>query len=372
MEILYYPSMYVESELTLKQLLLMWGKVSTIVPLSEKTAIDAYYHGTLALDEPHALDVYKSVNDLFGSSVVDFAVINDKERELTSLEMFEIIAHWNKDTGFYDSLKLPKHFFIKPRDLGVLISDKLDMPLLQLLVEEQLVRVTQERDLLGRQQIVNSYIAIMAEVMKESRGLRLVTNDQYVIAAKSGVSLKKASLTEENYELVSLAIPQVFLEKKFLDRLTWKDIAKIREDLLPLSQGFYQEVEDYQSRINNLTSNGDDNAAFDLFAEFCERVVVSFRALSLERDKLRKFVGNADTVGMVSGFLFPSIKLIHPDPVLGTICDFGSIATTAGMYGFKKNKKAQGFDYLENMNRRLNLAHFKGMVSCLIPKGLRV
>lgn len=375
MEILYYPSMYVDSDDLLKQLLLSWGKVSTIIPPSEKDYIDRYLSGKIKTENHARLEHYKAIYDVFGSRVVDFTVIGDKERKDASYKMLDLVSNWNQDTHFYDSLKINKieDCIGKTFEWYWFLNEKLEHELVQLLLEEHLVANWAPGEIVGYKEVGKSYMSIIADSIKETRNARLITDDGFFLAAKSGVSTEKISRQNANeaYEVVTLAIPQVFIDTGLLHKLSWTDIKAIREDLLPFTENYYREVEEYQNQINSLTSTEKTDEAFLVFCEFCERVAESFAPLAKEKRKMKKYIGDTETVGMITGMILPAAKLTTQDPSLTAVCDIASIAVTAGMYSAPKQKKRQGFEYLENLSRKLTVSRFKNMMSCLVPKCLQ-
>ena len=116
---------------------------------------------------------------------------------------------------------------------------------------------------------------------------------------------------QDQYVLISVAIPKVFIDEKTTAKLSWKDVIKIRGELLPYAEPFYKEVEEYQNKINSLTHQGEDDEAFDIFAEFCERVSKSFRPFSKETGKLLRVVTQSDAIGLLNGIVLPTIKLLN-------------------------------------------------------------
>jgi len=106
MDIVYYPNLFITSDTLLKGLLLTWGQVRTIIPPSQKEYVDDYLAGRIKNWVHLPLERYKEVCDAAGEAVVDFLVIDDAERKVASEQMFDLLVNWNKDTHFYDSLKI--------------------------------------------------------------------------------------------------------------------------------------------------------------------------------------------------------------------------------------------------------------------------
>ena len=372
MELVYYPDMYITSDELLKGLVLTWGKVSTIVPPSQKQYIDAYLAGEVRSETHYALETYKEIYDTLGNSVLDFTVISDDERIHASERMFDLLTTWNKDTRFYDSLKINSLSDITGKTIEWywFLHEKLEVDLVELLLQEKLVVNWSPGEIMGYQEVGKSYMSVIADEVKATRKARLITDDQFFMAAKAGttVSRNEAQTTEQGYQLVSLAIPQVFLDKATLNRVSWTDIRKIRQDLLPLSEKYYSEIETYQESINGLVVAGKDSEAFDKFCEFCERVALSFKPFAKETGKLFRLASDPQTVGLVNGILLPTIKLMNPDTALSRICDFAAISSTLAQYSVPRSKPVVGFEYLENLSRRLNLKRLQKTISCLIPK----
>jgi len=171
--------------------------------------------------------------------------------------------------------------------------------------------------------------------------------------------------------LVSLAIPHVFVNPGLLRKLSWKKVIKMRQDLLPLSEKYYEEIEGYQKEINNLSSENRDDEAFGKFCEFCERVALSFRPYSKETGKILRITSNPKAIGFLNGIILPSVKLLVPNAMLGKVCDIMAISSTAGLYILSDRRHLAGFEYLENLNRALRLEALKDLMTCLMPKALR-
>ncbi len=375
MKIIYYPHMFLDDEILLKQLLLSWGNVETIVPSSQKEYIDAYLAGEITHETHITLELYKRIYDIAGAPIIDFLVIDDEERIHASEQMFELITKWNKDTGFYDSLRINSTEDITGETLEWywFLHDKLERDLVELMLEEQLVVNLGPGEIVGHQEVGKAYMSIIADEIKKRRCARLVTDDEFLLAAKAGLDQYRVpdEREQDHYQLVSLAIPQVFLGEKVLRGLTWKDVVRMRQDLLPLAEAYYTEVEEYQNAINQLAGQGNDGAAFDKFCEFCERVARSFRPFAKETGKVFRLANKCDGIGLLNGIVLPTIKLLKPDPMLAKICDFAAVSSTAGQYALGKRKASSGFEYLENLNRALNLERCKKMISCLVPKSIK-
>ena len=375
MEIVYYPNMFMDSDHLLKSLLLTWGKVKTIVPPSQKEYIDAYLAGDIKNETHYPLETYKQIYDAAGTDILDFMVISDDERLRASEKMFDLIVNWNKDTGFYDDLKINSldDLMGKTVEWYWFLHEKLEEELVGLMLEEQLVVNWALGEIVGYQEVGKSYMSIIAEEIKSSRKTRLITDDEFFVASKSGLNLDRLSeKTDKNqYVLISVAIPKVFIDEKTTAMLTWKEITKIRKELLPYAEPFYKEVEEYQHKINSLTQQGQDDEAFNTFCEFCERVAKSFRPFSKETGKILRVVTQSDAIGLLNGIVFPTLKLLHPDPNLAKICDTLAVSSTAGKYTLKSMFEFSGFEYLENLNRALNIERFKKTMTCLIPKSLK-
>ena len=126
-----------------------------------------------------------------------------------------------------------------------------------------------------------------------------------------------------------------------------------------------------QNKINELTQQGHDDEAFNEFCEFCERVANSFRPFSKETGKLLRISTQSEAIGLLNGIILPTIKLINPDPSLAKICDTLAVSSTAGKYKLKSMLGSSGFEYLENLNRKLNIERFKKTMTCLIPNNLK-
>jgi hypothetical protein len=375
MKIVYYPDMYIP-ENTLKTLLLCWGNVSSIVPPSIKEYNDRYLDGHSGRETNYPLETYKEILDKTGEKIVDFLVISDNERKRASEKMFDLVTNWNKNTGFYNSLKIHSidNFIGKPVEWYWFLHEKLESPLVQLLQEERLVVNWAPGEIVGYQQVGKSYMSIIAEEIKKSRKIRLVTDDEFYLAAKSPVDLVDFSTTqkvESTYQYISLAIPQVFFHPKTIQSLSWNEVLKIRRELLPYAERYHREIEKYQKSINSLQLEGKENEAFNKFSEMCERIVNSFKPFSVETSKVLRLMKNNETLGFVTGIMLPTIKILNPYPELIQVCDIATISLASLRYGLPKILPQPGFDYLENLSRRLQIYRMKGMVTCLIPKRVK-
>jgi hypothetical protein len=374
MEILYYPDMYLTSELLLKQLLLTWGTVRTIVPPSQKTYVDAYLSGEISNETNFPLERYREIYDAAGEKIVDFLVIEDKERKRASERMLYLLTDWNADTRFYDSLKIRSldDLMGKQVEWYWFLHEKIELPLVELMLGEQLVVNWGDGEIVGFQEIGKSYMSVVASELERSRNVRLITDDEYYLASK-GPALREfhgPRRADGGYELVSLAIPQVFFERAVLDRLSWKSVVSIRKDLLPYAESFYGEVERYQQEINELAKGNREDEAFAKFCEFCERVAASFRPFAKEVGKVLRLV-TPETLGLVNGILLPAVKLAGTSPEVARICDVAALASTAGTYAASGFQRRLGFEYLENLGRALNVARMKNTVTSLIPRAIK-
>lgn len=372
MEIVYYPNMFVDSEEKLKSLILFWSGVKTIIPPSQMDYINAYLAGNIKDEVHYPLEKYKEILDLAGKPIIDFLVITNEERKQASDIMLDLICNWNNDTGFYNSLKIGSidDLFGEWITWYWFLNEKLERPLVELLLEEQLVVELGPDEIVGHQEVGKSYMSIIADVIKKKRGVRLITDDEFSFAAKSGIDLNPLSLekVEETYQLVSMAIPQIFIKPEIIKKLTWKKIIKIRKDLLPLAKQFYEEVENYTYTINSLAASRDDEMAFEKFCEFCERIAFSFKPFSKETGKILRLATNIEVLGFINGIILPTTKLLIPHTGLGKICDIAAISLMVNKYVLSKKYPLVGFEYIENLNREINIERLKNMVTCLIPK----
>lgn len=69
--------------------------------------------------------------------------------------------------------------------------------------------------------------------------------------------------------------------------------------------------------------------------------------------------------------MLPTIKLLVSHIRLGKICDTAAISLMVNKYVLSKKQPLVGFEYLENLNRKLNIERLKSMVTCFIPKKIR-
>lgn len=301
MEIVYYPKMFMDSEHLLKSLILTWGKIKTIIPPSQKQYVDAYISGEIKNETHYPLETYKQIYDAAGDEILDFLIISDDERRRASEKMFDLLVNWNKDTNFYDDLKIKSldDLIGKTVEWYWFLHEKLEEDLVRLMLEEQLVVNWAPGEIVGYQEVGKSYMSIIAEEIKSSRKIRLVTGDEFFVASKSGLNLNRVfeDLSHSQYVLASVAIPKIFIDEETTAKLSWKDVTNIRQELLPYAESFFKEVEDYQNKINFLSHQGKDDESFGIFCEFCERVAKSFRPFSKETGKLLRIITQSDRNG---------------------------------------------------------------------------
>lgn len=375
MNIVYYPDMYIPEE-TLKTLLLFWGNVSSIVPPSVMEYNEAYLNGEIKHEINYPLETYKRILDRGGERIVDFLVISDSERTSASEKMFDLITKWNKDAGFYNSLKIYSvdNLVGKWVEWYWFLHEKLEQPLVELMLEERLVVNWAPGEIVGYQEVGKSYMSIIADEIRRNRNIRMVTDDEFSIAAKSGVNLTRLASereAEDSYQFVSMAIPQVFIPSRVIKALSWNTIIKIRNDLLPYAENYYAELEQYQQLINSLQLQEKDTEALEKFCELCERVSISFKPFSLEVSKILRLIRSAETISFITGIVLPTVKLLISQSDLAKACDIGAISIMAPKYALSRVPTLAGFEYLENLNRKLQIQRMKGMVTCLFPKGVR-
>lgn len=376
MEVIYYPDLYVYSQETLKSLLLCWGNIRTIVPRSHMNYIKSYLDGSVKKHINYPLEEYKKVLHLAGEPIIDFLIIRDSERKRASEKMFDLICHWNKNTSFYDSLKINSidDLVNKWVTWYWFLNEKLEQPLVELLLEEKLVVNLAPGEITGYEEVGKSYMSIIAEEIKRRRNIRLITDDEFPVAAKSGldlVYLPSEKQREDAYQLVSVAIPQVFIRPSILKSLSWEQVLEIRKDLLPFAESYHRELEEYQLSINSLQKEGKDEEAFDKFREFCERVTISFKPFSIETSRILRLTKNAEAIAFITGITLPAMKLVIPFSQVAQYCDITAISLMASRYALSKSRIPIGFEYLENLNRKLKIKRMKGMITCLVPKTVK-
>lgn len=373
MKIVYYPSMFINNDNLLKTLLLFWGKVETIIPKSQHDYINSYLKGEIKGETHYPLEIYKKIYDQAGEEIVDFLIISKKEREHASDSMFQLLTKWDKDTKFFDSLRIKsiEDFIGKEVEYFWFLNEKIERPLVELMMEENLAVNWAEGEIVGFEQVGKSYMSIVAEEIKKARNCNLVTNDDFYVAAKSGINLKKVEnedSLENSHELVSLAIPQIFIDPAKVAQLSWEEVIAIRDDLLPLSESYFGEIDKYQNEINKLSLAGNSEKAFDKLAEFCERVAASFKPFAKETGKLLRLAGDSKKLTFLNGVILPTLKILNPDPVLDDNIDIVAVSSTLGHYELSKGKVPHSFEYLENLNRKLTLSNYKNRITSLVPK----
>ena len=132
--------------------------------------------------------------------------------------MFDLIVNWNKDTGFYDDLKINSLDDLTGNTVEWywFLHEKLEEGLVGLMPEERLVVNWAPGEIVGYQEVGKSYMSIIADEIKSSRKTRLITDDEFFVASKSGLNLEKVKeLTDQNqYGLISVAIPKVLIIDK--------------------------------------------------------------------------------------------------------------------------------------------------------------
>lgn len=317
------------------------------------------------------LEEYITVLDLAGEKILDFVIISNEEKINASNKMFDLIYKWNKDTAFYNSLRINSYddlYGIDFDNIFGLLNDKTEDSLRTLLIEEKLAVQFSSHELVCLQEVGKAYMSVIAEEIKNRRNLRIVTDDEFYLASKSGMDQVKSS-SGDDYQLISMVIPQIYLDPKIINNLTFEQIIRIRKDIKPLASNYYKDLEDYQTRINQLVINKNDQGALDLYCEFCERVCVSFLTFSKEVSKILRIANYPAILGFINGIVLPSIKILNSDPNFQRYCDYASIAVTASSYTL--NRKNQiGFEYLECLNRSIRIEDLKGTMTSIIPKSI--
>jgi len=356
-------------------MLLFWDKVKTIVPQSQSEYANAYIEGKIRNEYNTALEKYSTIINLAGEKILDFEVINEAEKRAASEKMFDLVCYWNKDTAFYNSLKINsiEDMFGKEFEYYWFLNEKTDSSLIKLLLDEKLVVNWAPGEIAGFQDVGKSYMSIIAEEMKNNRRFRLTTDDEFYIASKAGVNqIKNQGVIENNrYQTVSLVIPQIYLDPEVINKLSYHQILKIRKDILPLTSKYYRELEDYQKTMNSLIEDGFEDEALDLYCEFCERVSISFLPFSKEVSSILRYAQNPIILGVINGIVLPSVKILNPDQSeITKYCDYAALASTVGSYSLS-NKRKVGFEYLECLNRNIKIESFKGTITCLIPKSIK-
>lgn len=374
MDIVYYPDMYIRSDRLLKQLLLCWSDVKTIMPPSEKTYFETYIAGGIKHETAPHIERYKAIYDVAGDRVIDSLEIGDAERLAASERMLGLLTQWNADTGFYDSLRINdlSDMVGKKFEWYWFLHEKLELPLVQLMLQEKLVVDWGDGEIVGFQEVGKSYMSVIASELQRQRNVRLITDDEFYLAAKAPSLLENSGdeRDDRGYQLVSLAIPRVFFDNAALDAMPWKQVFAVRNDLIPFAEAYYGEIERYQSEIYSLAAGNRDDEAFEKFCEFCQRVAASFRPFAKEMGKAVRLL-TKDNLGLMTGILLPTIKLATGSPEVGKVCDIAAIASTTTTFAASHLKNRIGFEYLENLGRSLEIARMKNTLTSLIPKSLR-
>jgi hypothetical protein len=202
--------MYLTSELLLKQLLLCWGAVKSIVPPTQKEYVDAYLAGRIPTETNLALDRYRDIYDAAGEKIIDFLVIENSERLAASDHMRELLTKWNADSHFYDSLKIRSidDLMGKWVEWYWFLHEKLEQPLVELMLKERLVVNWAPGEIVGLQEIGKSYMSVIADELQRSRNIRLITDDEYYLAARAhlcstAVNARPRAAATNSYHLPS-------------------------------------------------------------------------------------------------------------------------------------------------------------------------
>lgn len=375
MEIVYYPDLFLSDENLIKTLALFWESAKTIIPPSQKKAIDNFIAGKNHNLTFYPAELYDKVNSELESTVLDFIVIKDSERRNAADKMFDVLTNWNNDTKFYDSLKINSinDLIGQTIEWYWFLHEKVEQSLIELMLEEKIIVNWAPGEMVCFPEVGKAYMSIISNEIKNDRNIRLITNDEYSLSSKSGVNLKKVNYNqniEEGYQLISLAIPEIFINQNSIKKLPWKDIKSIRKDLLPLSGKYYSEIETYQTEINKLYRQGKSDEAFNKFCEFCERVAISFQPFAKEVNSILRKLSSQRCLSFTTGLLLPTVKLLESKDELQKICDISAIAITAANYSFDKNSQILGFEYLENLNRKIKVKNFKNTITHLKPISL--
>ncbi len=369
MNIVYYPDIIVSSEATLKTLLLFWYKVNTIVPLSEKFRIDAYFEKNTPDWQDPFLERYKAVLNAAGEPILDFITITEKDKEHAGNAMFDLVSEWNKDSKFYNLLKVygDSRYHNSQLETFSVFEDKLESHLRELLLSENLL-IRNNRQLMGVPQISKSYMSLLAREIKKNHNVGIITDDEFCLALKTNaglVPIKTENDLVNGYQVVAIDVPQIFISPKTIKDLSWKQIIRIRKDLLPFSQQYYTEIEKYQNSINMLQKQHKVQESIELLREFGERLATSFKPFSKEISSILGITNVIKSTGLITDIVIPTMMLFNPE--FNRFYAIASLAITSTKYLVPK-PPAKGFDYLINLNKSLRLTRLKNSITRLIPK----
>lgn len=376
MDILYYPNLYVSDEPTLKALLLFWGDVGTIVPPSIKNWIDSYLAGRGDAHDP-SLELVKKVNDIAGRSAVDFVVISDEERHQSTRKMMRLLDEWGADSHFFDQYRIHSIDDLRGKMIEYywFLHEKLEQPLVQRLAHENLAVNWAPGGMASFKEIGHTYMSILGEEIRRRRNLPLVTDQELFVIPRLYSNYTRTTVPDEvhydGYQLVGLAVPDVFLGKRDLGRLSFKQILQIRNDVLPLAEAYHSEIASYQERINSLAQSGRSKEAFDLFLELCGRVAISFRPFAREYSKILRFISESKNITLLTGIALPSIKLLLEKADIEKVCEITAISATAANYYIESRNIKGGFEFLSTLNRSIRRKLLANRLHVLVPKVLR-
>ncbi len=376
MDILYYPNLYVSDEHTLKSLLLFWGDVRTIVPPSTKHWIESYLNGRTNAHDP-SLELVKKVNDIAGRSAVDFVVISDEERHRSTQKMMRLLDQWGADSHFFDQYRINSidDLIGKTIEYYWFLHEKLEQPLVQRLASENLAVNVAPGEMVSFKEIGHTYMSILGEEIRTGRNLPLVTDQELLVIPRMYSQYTRAALPNQvhydGYQLVGLAVPDVFLGKKELGKLSFKRILEIRNDVLPLAEAYHSEISSYQGRINALANAAQEKEAFDLFLELCNRIAHSFHPFAKEYGKILRFFSRSQNITLLTGIALPTIKLLLEKADVEKVCEIAAISTTAANYYIESHNVKGGFEFLSTLNRSIRRKLLANRFHVLVPKVLR-
>jgi hypothetical protein len=314
----------------------------------------------------------KQINDIAGEPVLDFIVISDRERRNASRNMLYLLASWAKDTDFFQRYRINSQAdsIDKEFEYYWFLYEKIERDLADKLKQEKL-GVQIGGDFITFKEIGHTYMALLANEMREQRDLPLVTNDELSIIPKLNSGLSISDGHYDGFQLVSLAVPEVYLKPLDLKRLSFSEILSIRKDTLPLANAYHNEIASYQKRINTLSIQGNEEEAFKLFQELCSRVALSFKPFAKECTKIFEVLSDSTKLTLATGIALPAIGLLTENDVLKKYCDISSISATATNYYVKSQNIKMGFDFLATLNRNIRHRLLLNRLNVLVPKILK-
>ncbi len=86
---------------------------------------------------------------------------------------------------------------------------------------------------------------------------------------------------------------------------------------------------------------------------------------------MRKVNTNVETIGFITSIILPTIRIMQNNAQLKEYCDIVSASLMASKYALLNLPNQIGFEYLEGLNRKIQIKRMKQMITRIIPKALK-